>query len=305
MDAPLEDAQPCRDAATTKATKDNAGEEGDPRNGSTEKLGQYFTSNDGLGTSNSRKFSDEDIQQIMELLKWVEPRWSKVPRLYIVLRSIGQLDSLDDFIAIGVTDLWFPFSARSCPSNMSQSMRRKFLEAQRLVLTKAMDLEKGEGGTHQYYARDELLPFESKQRLGGGAFGEVDKVWSLLSHSEFARKRIRRGYIFQQQRRNMEDIANELEQLKRLKHHHIVELVGSYSDPVYVGLLFSPVADSNLSEFFLLAVDSTEKKELIRRFFGCLSSGLDIFMRIGLGTKISSPRTSSSLGIGFCSLTSE
>ncbi len=53
-------------------------------------------------------FSDSDFQQISSTLKSCQrQKWSRVPRLYTVLRIIGELQVLDDFIDQGITDVWF------------------------------------------------------------------------------------------------------------------------------------------------------------------------------------------------------
>jgi hypothetical protein len=41
----------------------------------------------------------------------------------------------------------------------------------------------------------------------------------------------------------------EIEALKRLKHHYVVEFVGSYTNLKYIGLIMSPVADIDLSTY--------------------------------------------------------
>jgi serine/threonine protein kinase len=64
----------------------------------------------------------------------------------------------------------------------------------------------------------------------------------------------------------------EIGALKRLKHRHVVEFVGSYTDPKYIGLIMSPVADMDLSAY-LASTDTTRYKEL-RTFFGCLARAL-------------------------------
>jgi hypothetical protein len=57
----------------------------------------------------SLKFSDNDIQYAMDLLKVVSPQWSKVPRLYVVLKTIDRLGDIEAFVVQGITDKWFPF----------------------------------------------------------------------------------------------------------------------------------------------------------------------------------------------------
>ena len=54
-------------------------------------------------------YSDLELQQMSRLLRNMgRGSWSKVPRLYTILRIIGQLQLLDSFIDQGITDIWFP-----------------------------------------------------------------------------------------------------------------------------------------------------------------------------------------------------
>jgi len=117
-----------------------------------------------------------------------------------------------------------------------------------------MGLEKGEEGQHCYFRRNELLPFEVKGILGSGGFGQVDKVLSSISFKEYARKRVPRNKAFGGQgTEGFKQFVTEIEILKRLKHHHVVEFVGSYTDPRYMGLIMSPVAEMDLSTYLARA----------------------------------------------------
>ncbi|KAH0548623.1 hypothetical protein GP486_007833 [Trichoglossum hirsutum] len=234
-------------------------------------LDGYFARGDGDMTP----FSESEIQQISDLLSRVNRSWSLVPRTYIVLRISGRLHHLDTFINLGYTDYLFPVSREeSLPRRLSYNARADFMKAQPTILTNAPDLEKGKEGKHQNFAGDQPLPFESRANLGVGSFGQVDKVVSVVSRKEYARRRIHRREIFEQAQMSMESYINELEVLKRIQHPHIVELVGSYTDPTFLGLIMSPVADCNLSEFFILIPTSLERTLLLRSFFGCLANAL-------------------------------
>ena len=140
-----------------------------------------------------------------------------------LLRLIDQLPNIDIFIDQGVDDRWLPFTTSSLPSTLTSSARDSFLQAQPLVLTKAVDLEKGRG-CHAHFTREDPFSYEERGKLGQGGFGYVDKVLSPLTKREFARKRFRR-------QRGVEDsyiqsFKNEVDILKRIKHIHCVELVG-------------------------------------------------------------------------------
>ena len=192
-----------------------------PSEGGSSKLGSYFSSQESL----RRHYADYDIQEISRLLAASkQEKWSRAPRLYIILRSIGQLQTLDNILAEGISDIWFPFTASTVPRVLSSSLRARFLDVQPVVFTKAFHLEKSELKQHAHFGRDEVFPFEIKETLGSGAFATVHKIFSPFSHREFARKRFNRGKG-QGGKAEIQSFKNELQVLKRIQHHHCIELV--------------------------------------------------------------------------------
>jgi len=233
------------------------------------RLSDYFVE----GKDNRAQYTDSEICQISLLLKQSNPKWSKVPRTYIILRTIGCLNLLDTFIDLDFSDYWLPVTERSLPHCLHSSHRSQFVAAQNLVITKSLDLEKGEAGQHCYFRRNEPLPFEEKGIRGSGGFGQVDKVLSLISFREYARKLVIRNMVFGRRIEYVKCFIAEIEILKRLNHHHVVKFVGSYTDPKYMGLLMSPVAEMDLSTY-LIHTDTSRHVEL-RTFFGCLARALE------------------------------
>lgn len=181
----------------------------------------------------SRKpFGEIDLRGISDVLRRTgRDPWSRIPRIYATLRIINQLPAIDDFLTQGLSDIWFPFSQKSLPASLkSQAARFNFLEAQRLVLSKGLDLEK-EDGRHRHFSNPADIPFQKVAELGKGGFGYVDRVLSTISYTEYARKLIPRGRTFRKDQEVLRDFEKELGTLKKLSHIHIVELVGSYTDP--------------------------------------------------------------------------
>jgi len=233
------------------------------------RLSDFFTN----GSPRQTAYTDPEIQQVSLLLSQVNLQWSKVPRTYMVLRIVGCLDLLDTFIDMGVSDYWLPFTERSLPPCLRPSKRSQFVGAQNLVMTKSMDLEKGEGGQHCFFRQDETLPLQMKGFLGSGSFGQVDRVLSLISFREYALKRVLRSTAFSGRGTEcVKQFIAEIRALKRIKHRHVVEFVGSYTDPKYMGLIMSPVADMDLSTY--LASAGTARHRELRTFFGCLARAL-------------------------------
>lgn len=227
-------------------------------------------------TSNPRKhFSESELRGISDILRRTgKESWSRIPRIYSVLRTINQLQTIEVFLSQGISDVWFPFTHKTLPEGLkSPSMRYEFLEAQRLVLCKALDLER-ETGKHMNFSQTSELPFIKVGDLGKGGYSYVDRVISTISHKEYARKLIPRGRTFKKDYEVLKSFEKELGNLKKLSHPHIVELIGSYTDPRFVGIM-SPVADCDLKMFLDSGPSEiTGQLSFLRTFFGCLTAAL-------------------------------
>lgn len=224
-------------------------------------------------TESRQPYDDSKISHISTLLRQTNSAWSRVPRTYIILRTIDCLHHLDELIDLGFSDYLLPVNQRSVPDCLSPKMRSLFLGSQKLILTQSMDLEKGAKGLHCHFERGELLPFESKGTLGTGGFGKVDRILSQISFREYARKQVPRKLAFRGRGvEALKGVIGEIEAMKKLKHRHIVEFVGSYTDPKYLSVIMYPVAEQNLYEY-LKTAGSADHGEM-RTFFGCLTTGL-------------------------------
>jgi hypothetical protein len=67
----------------------------------------------------------------------------------------------------------------------------------------------------------------------------------------------RRTRVFGAAKTNMKIYLNELEVLKRLKYRYIVNLVGSYTDLTYLGLIMSPEATPASELVLAFSTDQT------------------------------------------------
>ncbi|KAF3046381.1 hypothetical protein E8E12_006388 [Didymella heteroderae] len=238
-------------------------------NNGCEELMQAWFSN----TKYNQRKIETDIRGIAEVLeRTANVSWSRIPRIYSVLRIIDQLQVIECFLTEGVSDVGFPFTSKSLPSSLrDHATRSAFLAVQELVFnTRAQDLER-EKSRHGHFRDLSDIPFKKVEELGKGAYGFVDRVISTISHKEYARKLIPRGKNFRKDKDVLRNFERELSNLKRIStHKHIVQLVASYTDPKYVGIITSPVADCNLHEYLQQQLDSG-KRSFLRGFFGCLT----------------------------------
>ena len=223
-----------------------------------------------------KPFSERNCTRISELLQLLgKMEWSRVPRTYAVLKMVNQVQAMDAFLGLGCTDMWFPYTESTLPDALaSRHARTKFLDLQKLVLSTGHDLENILDKKHRYVASSEDLPFRVLEELGQGGFGSVDKIESLLSFNVYARKRIHRRRNFKGNQQVIADFERELATLQRISHRHIIELVGSYSDHKFVGLIMSPVCESDLEMYLTGQKLSKAQKSHLRTFYGCLTAAL-------------------------------
>ncbi|KAL8925637.1 MAG: hypothetical protein Q9172_002141 [Xanthocarpia lactea] len=181
--------------------------------------------------------SDSTFKRIAELLAHLQAHnhttgWSDRPRTYTVLRNINRLDLFQHFIDLGLKDISFPYTVEKIPDLIHEDdLKDKFLKHQR----------------------------------------SVDQVWSRMSFREFARKKFLRKKTSRADQAILRNFENELTNLKRLSHEHLVKVVGSYTDQRSVAFLMEPVADMNLSTFLEnFDQDRHRLSPSLRSYFGCL-----------------------------------
>jgi hypothetical protein len=94
-------------------------------------LGSYFSIEEVPRTT----YTDQDLANIARLLRETgRTPWSQVPRIYTVLRLIGQVMAIDSFLEQGVNDMWFPFNVSQLPQTMSAFHRGRFIDHQDMVM---------------------------------------------------------------------------------------------------------------------------------------------------------------------------
>ncbi|KAH0562659.1 hypothetical protein GP486_002665 [Trichoglossum hirsutum] len=127
---------------------------------------------------------------------------------------------------------------------------------------------------HQEYQLVTEVPFEHIRDLGQGSHGIVDEVESLPGAApltgRFARKVIRAP---SGSRPNFRPIRDEVDIVKRLRHHHIIQVVTTYTVQWRFAIIISPVTETNLKEF-LASTSHPPPDRTIHRWFGCLAGGL-------------------------------
>jgi len=101
---------------------------------------------------------------------------------------------------------------------------------------------KANGGQHVEFAEGEELPFKVLGTIGANLTATVDKV--RCRRILLARKTMLCG-----RRISLHDALAEVEHLQKLRHPHIIQLVGSYLQGKRFSVLLYPVADYDLGKF--------------------------------------------------------
>ncbi|CAN9208702.1 unnamed protein product [Alternaria alternata] len=241
-----------------------------------ERLSSLLSTASAQRMGTDKPYNDETILGVGELLAILGKHdWSLRPRLYLVLRMINEVRAMNMLIIEGFKDIHFPFTEVDLTSSLkSAASRQSFLRQQRYVLSsRSVDLV--QGGRHHHLDKGADSYFVTKEQLGKGGFSIVHRVQSRIDLMEYALKRIdRRSGTFSKDRKKLLSFENEVHNLKRLSHHHLVKLLGSYTDRRYIGIIMEPVADLDLQQYLTRDVWITQDYVVLRGFVGCLCSAL-------------------------------
>ena len=221
------------------------------------------------------KIPDSRFLQIAHALKQYEDHQrlsglASRPRIYTLLTWVNKTDLIKLFILKGLTDYDLPINYQSLPEELEDA-RERFIDLQNIVLTDTKGLELGEKGSH-VSLEDARSCFHFQVLLGSGASGDVHAVLSRLSLRRYALKRFRRQGNQREAQEWARQFRREMQALKRVRHEHLVQIMGSYTDRMFYGILMEPVADCNLQNY-LLSISPADIPSL-RSFFGCLAGTL-------------------------------
>ena len=152
----------------------------------------------------------------------------------------------------------------------------RLLEERNLIVDPLMETNWSERGQHAEYAACErgAIPLTVEKLLGRTQRAVVESV-------RCRRIRLARKTIKCNKRPGMtrKDAIREVEHLQRVKHAHVVRVVGTYVIENELAILTYPVAEWNLEDFmqsiFEDCVDSMLKAPYLERFITCLASTLN------------------------------
>jgi hypothetical protein len=133
-------------------------------------------------------------------------------------------------------------------------------------------------GQHVEFALDEKVPLEVQGLIFESHKAKIERV-------KCRRIVLARKSMTCNRRLKLEDALNEVENLQKLRHAHILQLVGSYLQGRTFAILLYPVADCHLRDFMhlieakLISLRFDEETFLrvasLGTFFRCLAAGIE------------------------------
>lgn len=111
----------------------------------------------------------------------------------------------------------------------------------------------------------------SLKLLGAGGFSTVDEVVHRETSLRFARKTLKN-----RERSAIEELKNEVDVLKKLRHPHIIRFVDSVQRGDRMSILLSPVAETTLAAWLDMKLENRPDRlcETILTMMGCLASSI-------------------------------
>ncbi|OCK79111.1 kinase-like protein [Lepidopterella palustris CBS 459.81] len=236
------------------------------------------------------RIDDTVFQEISYLLdQHPDPffqKWGSNPRTYTLLRMLGYDEDSTVFTTFDleqIGDVLLPLWPKYLPKSLTDSglSSDDFRRIQPHVLSRPELLNESNflSNVHSHrYIIGGKAHFDELEELGHGGSAKVERVRHKLTGKCFACKRISRGSTLKVQRDQLVEFEQELNILKRVRHKHIVNYVGSYTDFDSFSLILSPVADLVLKAL-LQRQDrnnplSSAHLGCLRSAFGCLATAI-------------------------------
>ena len=245
-------------------------------------IGNPFDPGDGL------IFTLRDVSRAENVLKDYYEAWSEVmvtsspkssaklpkvegltnmAKICLVLNVMKKRSFLDHFCLSERADLDLPLSLEKLRLILQDKTHADtFATEQYRVVEHQWD-----EGVHLEIPEQEPLPFRSDKQIASGSFGTVQRVRDVRTGKVYARKE----QIADDAR---DHLSREKERLAKIRHRHIVKYEKSYQRGQQLGLLLTPVADTDLEKLLIYYRNHpdhhSQYRPIMLRSFGCLSHGL-------------------------------
>jgi hypothetical protein len=125
---------------------------------------------------------------------------------------------------------------------------------------------------HVVYNAQDNVPLQAERVLGHSAMAIVEAV-------RCRGRLLARKSISMNRRLKQEIIISEVGMLQKLRHRHIVQVIGSYTQRKTLSTLNYPVADCTLSDMIDDVEGNNQSAQshriALKRFFACLAQAVE------------------------------
>jgi hypothetical protein len=200
----------------------------------------------------------------------------------VFLSALGREDANNIKEKFEITNAWFPFPKHTLRRLLdSRGHESTFAEWQQDLLHHAHWPQAGLSQYVHVALEDADDVIEVDRPVGHGAYGYVEQVTisTVTKPVICVRKKIQRPRAIHAQQKHFSALLKEISVMRQVAHRHCVQLLGSYTDHDFMGILLLPVADMNLATFLDLPDLSDAKLQFLRQSIGCLYSALNYLHR--------------------------
>ncbi|KAJ4299506.1 hypothetical protein N0V90_004751 [Kalmusia sp. IMI 367209] len=198
-----------------------------------------------------------------------------------------QASSDDDFVTPDVFYTATPGNKTITPGRLDLNTEYgQALQNERLVVAKEVENNWSGRGQHVQFAPGEAIPLEVERAIGHSSTALIESV--RCRRIRLARKSIRCT-----RNAKLEDLIQEVAYLHRLRHPHVIQLVGTYLQNKTFAILLYPVATRDMSKFldeweaqygskYMLSSLYTKAQQDLTRMFLCLAHAVDYMHKEGI-----------------------
>ncbi|KAF4303199.1 hypothetical protein GTA08_BOTSDO09314 [Botryosphaeria dothidea] len=231
----------------------------------------------------SHRFSDESASTVQsELERSPTLRdWSQAPRTFALLFTLRHGRGITDLPAARFDDDRLPYPDEPAELRAIHELSDEeidgiicyqswFISPPETMSTENF-VERKVAGHRRLLDAKSYFKYDEKS-LGRSNTAYICRVTHMPSRTDYAGKLFLRkrsdGYeLFKRERSNLE----------KSRHHHLIDLVGTYTDRTHFVLILTPLAQYDLRTLLTANVSediAVDRADVLRRSFGCLASGL-------------------------------
>ncbi|XXH04258.1 hypothetical protein Hte_010672 [Hypoxylon texense] len=212
-------------------------------------------------------------------------RFNHTRKIAVALDSIGvKRDAILEKLDNGLSDFWIPMRQDHYPRGLKPGQEAEFRRIQSQFLTESFEVEAGEHfnldqkSINEDYSIPRQLRYKRTLSAGNGPRPTTIQEVVDPSGRVYVLKRIKRRHTYEEEQEEMKYIKGELSIMKKMRGvslRHFIQLVASYTEINYVGLLLHPRAECHLGEFLDKFNQGEQRDEnLLLQFFGCIATAI-------------------------------